>query len=451
MADNTSTRSGNISRFQIYQAKNNGESVDMSAAAVDVRYYENVLSNSVSATAVIVETGFTDKTLGDNSKTVGIIDGLPIRGGEQVILEFSDNQKTPNKLSFKSSSSLYVNRVRDIDPGTQKDVYSIDLCTREFIANEQTRVVKRYDGKISDSVNKILTDRQGLNTQKRIEADSTLINYNFIGNDKKPFYVNTWLASKSVPELSVEGKSAKGGTAGYLFYENYDGFKFKSIDKLFEQSPVKKYIYNNTADKPQGYDDKILSYTIERDIDLQQNLTLGTYSNSSIFFDFYAMNYRKRNFNVDDYQKNKIVNAGKQNILYVSDEFRRPPSRLMSHVLDVGTLPSGKDSDSQLKTWKDTPFDPTYDAANTMVQSIMRYNQMFTIKINIVIPGDFSLKAGQMIFCDFPELTIDSKTETNKESGGIYMIASLCHRVTSRDTFTSLTLVRDTFGRKSFK
>ena len=451
MADNTATRAGNITRFQIYQAKNGGESVDMSAAAVDIRYYENVLSNSVSATAVIVETGFSDKTLGDNTKPVGIIDGLPIRGGEQVILEIEDKQKTPNKLSFKADSSLYVNRVRDIDPGTQKDVYSIDLCTREFIANEQTRVIKRYDGKISDSVNKILTDKQGLNTQKTVEADTTLINYNFIGNDRKPFYVNTWLASKSVPDLSVNGKSAKGGTAGYLFYENYEGFKFKSIDKLFEQSPVKRYIYNNTADKPREYDDKILSYTIERDIDLQQNLTLGTYSNSSIFFDFYAMDYKRRTFNVDDYQKDKIVNAGKQDILYVADEFRRPPSRLMSHVLDVGTLPSGKDITAQLDTWKNTPFDPTYDAANTMVQSIMRYNQMFTIKINIVIPGDFSLKAGQMIFCDFPELTINKDTDTNKESGGIYMIASLCHRITSRDTFTSLSLVRDTFGRKSFK
>jgi hypothetical protein len=450
MADNTSTRAGNITRFQIFQAKNNGESVDMSAGAVEIRYYENVLSNSVSATATIVETGFSDKNFPDKTKPVGIIDGLPIRGGEQVFIDFQDNQPTPNKLSFKAEKSFYVNRVRDIDPGTQKDVYSIDLCTREFIANEQTRVVRRYDGKISDSVRSILVDQRGLNVKKDIETDPTLIKYNFIGNDRKPFYVNTWLASKSVPDLSVNGKSAKGGTAGYLFYENYDGFKFKSIDKLFEQKPVKKYIYNNVADKPQEYDDKILSYKIERDIDLQQNLTLGTYSNRSIFFDFYAMDYTVRNFNVDDYQKDKIITAGQKDILYVADQFRKPTSRLMNHVLDVGTLPSGNNIDEQLKNWKNTPFDPTYDATNTMVQSIMRYNQMFTIKINIVVPGDFSLRAGQMIHCDFPELTIDKGTDTNKESGGIYMISSLCHRVTPKNTFTSLSLVRDTFGRKSF-
>jgi hypothetical protein len=84
-----------------------------------------------------------------------------------------------------------------------------------------------------------------------------------------------------------------------------------------------------------------------------------------------------------------------------------------------------------------------------MVQSIMRYNQLFTIKINIMIPGDFSLKAGDLIHCEFPLLTTDTNKEVNPESGGIYMIASLCHRITPENTYTSLSLVRDTKGRKS--
>ena len=32
-----------------------------------------------------------------------------------------------------------------------------------------------------------------------MNIDSTAIDYNFIGNDRKPLYVCTWLASKSVP------------------------------------------------------------------------------------------------------------------------------------------------------------------------------------------------------------------------------------------------------------
>ena len=454
MADNSAALSGNITRFQIYQAKNGGDSIDMSTGTVELNYYESVLSNSVSASVTIVETGFTDKKVSDTTKPRGIIDTLPIRGGEQVVLEFEDAQATPNKLSFKAEKSLYVNRVRGIDPGTQKDVYSIDLCTREFIANEQTRVVKRYDGKVSDSIAKLLTDKKGLNIEKNIEIDISAVDYNFIGNDRKPFYVCTWLASKSIPELSVDGKNSIGGAAGYFFFENYNGFQFRSLDKLLDEkgrTGIKKYIYTGNPDKPQEYDGKILSVNIERDIDLQQNLTLGTYANRSLFFDFAGMKYVVRDYNVDENQKDRIKNAGSQEITWVAEDFRKGPSRLMNHILDVGVLPPGATPEEQLNHWKQNKEKPTYDAANTMVQSIMRYNQLFTIKTNIIIPGDFSLRAGDLIHCDFPELTVDQNKETNKQSGGIYMIASLCHRISPGKTYTSLALVRDTFGRKPFK
>ena len=122
----------------------------------------------------------------------------------------------------------------------------------------------------------------------------------------------------------------------------------------------------------------------------------------------------------------------------------------MNRVLDVGTLPSGKDIDEQLKTWKGSPFDPTYDSTKTMVQSVMRYNQMFSVKINIMIAGDFRLRAGDLIRCEFPQLSTEPNTRPNKVSGGLYMISSLCHNITPRETYTSLTLVRDTFGSKPF-
>jgi len=452
MINNQSSRAGNIGAFVI-QSADGSKSVDISPGIVELNYYENILSNSVSMTTAVVDTGYTDSDVGNK----GIVDGLPLRGGERAYIVLEDNQPEPNKLEFKvnNDNSLYVNRVRDIDPGTQQDLYFIDYVPREHFANEQSRVVRRYDGKISENVKNILTKELfaggGLLTKKEVKVDDTLIEYNFIGNDRKPFYVCTWLASKSVPEKAGKKDSA----AGYLFYETYDGYNFRSIDALFKQEYdgkeyKKKYVYTNTSSQSEEYDDKVLSYDIERDIDLSNNLTLGTYANRSIFFDFYAMDYRVRKYSVDDNQKDGIVNGGLDEILSVSEEFRKPVSRFMSHVLDIGTLPKGKNIGEQLATWKNSPFSPTYDASSTMVQSIMRYNQMFLIKIQVVISGDFSLRAGDLVYCDFPGLTIESNTEVNQDSGGIYMISSLCHRITPRDTFTSMTLVRDSFGRKPF-
>jgi len=453
MANQLSARAGDIKEFVISQAKDNGESIDISDIILDIKYYEDVLSNTISLNVIIEEVGGSDTGMGNK----GILDGLPVRGGEpcDIIIEDHDG----NELKFTEESKLYVNRVHAGLPGTQKDIYGIDFTSRELFANEQCRVVRRYEGKISDNVSDILrkstSKDAGIKTEKEVNCDETLVPYNFIGNDRKPFNVCTWLASKSIPAEAGD----LGGAAGYLFFETHDGFNFRSIDVLFGQEPKSRYIYNNTQGIPPEYDGKILSYEIDKDINLQNNLAIGAYSNRTIFFDFYEMNYKVRKFNVDESasanenqggSKGKIVTAGSDEIDSVADAFRIPPSRFMNRVLDIGTMPAGRSTKEQLKKWKDKPEIPTYDATQTMVQSLMRYNQMFSIKINIMIAGDFSLRAGDLIYCEFPELTTNPNTDVNQKSGGLYMISSLCHNLTPKQTYTSLTLVRDTFGRKPF-
>ena len=273
------------------------------------------------------------------------------------------------------------------------------------------------------------------------KIDPTLIPYNFIGNEKKPLFTCTWLASKAIPEQA--GKA--GASAGFLFYQTHDGFNFRSIDQIFSESYKKTFIYTNTALKPDEYDGKILRYDINRDIDLHNNLLIGAYSNRTIFFDYYGMNYVVRNFTPEDQEG--IETGGKFPIDSVSDEFRLPVSRLMSRILDIGTLPPGKSSKEELENWKNKPDQPTFDAAQTMVQSLMRYNQLFTIQLKLTLGGCFSLQAGDLIYCDFPEL---SDSSYNSITGGIYMISSLAHEVTPKTCFTYVTLVRDSYGRKSF-
>jgi hypothetical protein len=445
---NQQVNASDIKTFTVFPT-NGGDKVDIASLVQELSYYENILSNSLTLSVIIADTGGLELS---KKEMIGILDGIPIRGGERVSVQFSDSQDTPNTLSF-GTHSFYINRIKNVSPGTSKDVFVLELCTREFLANEQSRVVKRYDNKISDSVTEILKDPKGLKTKKNIDADPTVLPYNFIGNDRKPFYVCTWLATKSVPE-SLGKSNGINGASGYFFFETYDGFKFKAIDVLLAQPPKngKKFVYTSAPniEGSSKYTTKITYVDIERDMDLQQNLLMGTYANRSLFFDFYAMDYEIRNYNLKDDQKGKI-NPAEDNVLFVPDEFTQSPSRFMNLLLDLGTLPSGETPDKQLETWKNTPTQPNFDAPKTMVQAIMRYNQLYTIKTNIVIPGDFSLRAGDIIECDFPDLAKKYSKTPNKETKGFYLIASLCHRITPNDTYTSLTLVRDSFNTSSIK
>lgn len=445
---NTNALAGNIGYIKIYPSLG-GESVDIRSLVTEVKYYENVQSPSLTMSLIVVEGGDTGAIKSDgNKKPTDVLDGLPIRGGEKVDIQLSDNQgKQPNKLDFKGDvNNFYINRVKILEASTQKKVYILDLCTKEYLTNELSRVQTRYEGFISDSVEKILKDQTkvGLKTKKDSIVDPTLNQYNFIGNDKKPFYVLTWLARKSVPKDA--GK--KGGAAGYFFYETYKGLNFRSIDNLFRQEIKKNFIFTNTpVSNKENYSKILTAPDVERNIDLHQNLSAGVYGNRSVFFDFYSMKYDQRIYDLS-YQKDKVEIAG-GDFEFVAKEFREQPSRLMTHILDVGAIPKGATSKEQLENWKSTPADPNFDAKNIMVQSIMRYNQLFTIKVNIMIAGDLSLNAGDLIQCEFPDIGNQANKLKNAQSSGIYMIASLCHRLTSKDTYTSLTLVRDSFGKKS--
>lgn len=425
--ENPNTGAGNIKKFQVTNNRT-GNSVDLSAGIVEYSFYENVLSNNITARAIVVETGNQDQGAQDST-----IDGLPIRGGEKVVIEVEDATQQPITLR----NPLRVNKIGKATPGTRQDVYVLELATDEYHLNEQTRVTKQYQGKISDNVRTILTEV--LKTEEPLDIDETSLDINFFGNTKKPFYTVTWLASKSVPDTGV------GAAAGYLFYQTRDGLFFKSIDKLFEQEPTKKFFLNDTQALPPGYDAKVLKYNIGSNIDLHTQQSIGAYNNRSIYFDFYAMNYKVVDFSIEE-QEGKAKTAG-PDYINVDEEFVAEPTRLYNHILDVGVNPPGS-GDEQLRNQKKDPTAPNYKAEDTMVQTIMRYNQMFTVRADVIIPGDFTIKCGDIVQCDFPQLKGGREQEINRQSGGKYMVASVCHRITGKDTLTSLGLVRDSFGKE---
>ena len=88
------------------------------------------------------------------------------------------------------------------------------------------------------------------------------------------------------------------------------------------------------------------------------------------------------------------------------------------------------------------------NVAKNLNQAIRRYNQLFSGMMEITIAGDFSLHAGDVIFVDIPAVQSERDDTVNKQSGGLYIIADLCHLVNPDGTWTKLNLARDSFGRK---
>ena len=119
-------------------------------------------------------------------------------------------------------------------------------------------------------------------------------------------------------------------------------------------------------------------------------------------------------------------------------------SRTQYYLIDRGVLPSGTTT-QQLQKAKDPNFDPK----SILSQATMRYNQMFSSRVTITIVADFSLHAGDLVFIDSPELSNQENKELNKQFGGYYVIADLCHYINKKQGgYTKLMLVRDSVGKK---
>ena len=425
---------GDIKKFSI-SSNTKGFSIDISPSISEFRYFESVLSNTITATAAVIDSGVQDK---EKDGTGSVLDYLPLRGGERADIVVSDYMGRSLVLE------LYVNRVRNSQPGSRSELFFIDFVSSQYFANEQYRVTQRFkDAPISAHANQIL----GAIQAPIIGIDATAGNYNFYGNDRKPFYILTWLASKAIPSSAGRG-SGVGGAAGYMFYQTRGGFHFRSIDSLLKAGSKKKLAYTNTTGLESNYDGKIVKYDINVDVDVQQNLSLGVYKNRTIYYDPLSFSYVVQDFGVDD-QKRKIDTAAKSNATkLINQELLTTPTRLMSAVLDVGFNQPGT-GDQQLETNTDNrESKPNDKTTKNLVQSVMRYNQLFTVQTEITIPGDFDIVAGDIVNCTFPEIGRDKKVEINKETSGDYLVAHVCHRTTPRDTYSSLTLVRDSYGAK---
>jgi hypothetical protein len=417
----------------IIESNDGSKTVDLRLGVVSFRYYEDLFSPTITAKMIVVNTGGTVPGKGD--KYESIYSGLPLRGGERLSIKVRPNGNNP-LLDFATNAEdyFYVSSVTNIIREGQRELFALDLVSREAITNETTRIHDKFPRtlRISDAVRKIGKDHLKTN----IDADETQNQYGFYGNLKRPFNILVWLASKAVPV---------DGLAGFFFYQTKSGFKFKSVDKLISDgvsnnNPV-TYTYYEAPKSPVESDDfKILNYGIERNNDLLKKLRLGTYS--SFFAEFNPATGvftlpQNGKFNLNDYT-NKTKNLGSDpEIPKVVNDSRFTladmPSRIIASVANIGTV------DTEAGSLVANGSGLLYQR-----QALMRYNLLFMQQLSMTVPVNTNLEVGDVIKCNFPR--VSATKEYDREQSGLYMIKELCHSFDGTQSLTSMKLIRDTYG-----
>jgi hypothetical protein len=408
------------------QTLDGSTTVDVTNSCLFFDYFEDILSPCVTAIAQLM-----------NSSSLFNI--LPIRGGEKVTISVD------TAFGEFVLDDLYVYKVSNLDAQHSNEMFTLNLVSREGLTNETSRCQTIYRGNLQTTVTKILKDDLKTKKYKSENIEGTSNDYSFIGNNRKPFHVLTWLGPKAVPangqNSGTSGEEARG-TAGFLFYENKDGFNFRSIDSLVSSTKIQTnsadkenipyYLFTQVIEENQTKTNfNILNYNYEKNIDLMKSLRVGMYVNKTYFYDLYSNTLDLYTYKVKDQVKSKL--GGAESIA-VSDEFGDSISRIMVRTSDRGALKTDGSVSDKLRSGAD------------MAMSYSRYNLLFTQALNMVVPCNVNLKVGGIIHAEFPRIDRSTNMTSDEEQSGYYLVKELRHHFEGGQMVTSLRLIRDSYG-----
>ncbi len=429
-----------FNKFEIFSNEGSG-SVDLRSGTPRIEYRENVFTPYINITAAIVDTGNAFSANDGSGRTISLLESIKCQGTEKILFNIEDGNG--NKIKLDKDSDLRVDSTSFVTESFKSTSFILNIVSKEAYDNTllDNRCRINYSGKISDIAQTII--KKTLKSNKKIDADETLNELSDFGKDRYPFEMLLDLQKMSIPNI----QNAKGKMAGYLFWQTSNGFHFKSLDKLFDSTgkKVKKYILNHKVDLdiPIGYDDKILHYVANRTTQALQQFHSGAIGTVLDVWDEVTQTYTKLEPFTAEEKGNGII-AGKY-LPRVNTEYRDKPTVRIIAKKAKGQLVIPGDS---IKTQVEKTEKENFVVEEILQQAKQNYRQKFNMSVEIIIAADFSVHAGDIIHCEFPELSTKDTIKRSLVSSGIYMISDLCHFGSPTKTFTGLHLVRDSYGIK---
>ena len=381
----------------------------------NISYYESLFSPSVNVT---IET--TDVS--------GFVSREEIYGGQSI--EISIKMFDPDINDFKikkDKHGLVVNSVKNVTMDFKESKSTLECVSKDFLRNEVARLNRRFTGNITEIVKKIMEEEpKGIKTTKDIEVDQATNSYTFCGNLKRSIDTIQWLQPKAKSENQF----------GFLFFEDYDGYKFKSIESLLKQEPFTDQPFEmSQASTSSRF--AILDAVMVQTNDIFLNMRSGTYNNDTTYIDLISQTKSVDDFKIDNLKD--LKNPPK-----LPDNLTDSTSRKMLRFDDPGVMQKGSKREEE---------QPKEELAKIQNQSYARNNLLFSQALKIKVSFNPSLRVGKIIEVRLPVDTDSSESGVKYQKlgkgdlSGKYLISELRHKGGSNKSSTHLTLVRDLFTK----
>ena len=370
-----------------------------------------------------------------NDSGSGVLDSLV--GMDPVELIWTDDSLSEGMEGNVIKQSLVVYDIKDrmIKDGKQSQatLYCISI---DAVRNSATKISRRFGKGGGQFTNEMVDEllKKDLASSRPLVVDKSTTKLSFVSPYWDPYTIISWLAWRSIEEGGSGKKSA-----GYLFYENVDGYFFRSMDALTQQAPSRDINVNYAPDNEDGDDEEmkdihIFGFSVSEPSDLFRGINLGSYASTTFTLNMKDFKYEEIPFFIKDfYPTMKKLNPRELPSFYErfgSEETGGRPTRIMSKVLDTAMYTEG--------TY-------TQDLTKQLSQSMIRNQLFFNQSATYEYEGMQDLKIGQVVQVN------KYNARTGKKEpviSGKYIVGKIYRQFLSeRDMMsTRVTLYRDNLG-----
>lgn len=383
---------------------------DVRAIVNQVDYFESIYTTSASCNIVVNDAS-------------GFSQNASLKNGEDVEIAFG--RRSGSQIKMKFEVSIVGDRMRVKD---NQDMYTLTAVSSEMASDNTKAIDKPYkDMKLSDMVKQVheiyikdsKTIKKDLITNEESEGKQ-----NYVGTGRNPTTVFRWAGK--------EAKSSKAKASNYVYYQDRDGYHFKTIASMLEGSETMTFSYamQNTGSGGDA-SKRIISFEQKQDFHGLDASDSGAESHHQYIYDPLTGKIDSVANGKRDGQDSKTLN--KLPIVFKDETKGSTPNywgKRFDFLIAHGGVGKGEGTASKYiesRSPKDIENKRTIGEHGAQASIA---NQLENLVMNILVPGDTAIKPGIKV-----KLQIPASQEGNEldNRSGMFLVTSVRHIIYKDD------------------
>jgi len=365
---------------------------DIRALVGKLDYFESIYETAAS----------TNISINDAS---GFHQSAKLKGGEDVELSFGNREGSTIRMKFKTGIIGDRTRVKD-----NQDYYELTCVPQEFLDNNAKEIVKAYEGeKLSEMVKKWHEDytkdsstiKKDLATNEESEGNAT-----YHGTGRSPVTAIRWAAK--------EAKSSKAKASNYVYYQDREGYHFKTIDAMLSEGDkfTLSYAMQNAGSAGGDAQRNIIAFEQSKDFNTVNSRYNGADSDHWYYFD---PTTGKTGGGSKRDGAGEGSHTGKNTI---TKEQKSARGERFNFVIAPGA------TDSKFRDARDPKIKENKRTVHEHGASSSAAAQLDNLVMNVRVPGDTEYKPGIKVKLNIPSPNEGQELDTRS---GSYLVTSVRH------------------------